>query len=165
MVTLTKPVVNGTDTRLDAIQHMPRHRCPICGAAGISAPNGSWYSPWVALGSGPCALDAWSDHIGYVRFACGRNCHPPGSLRVARLGDAILPVDFVSRTEAAAIDLPADQTNAKRVRAAVAYLAAHTGPEHYSEDPLVHVVYALAAGSIGPEKALRRIRGLRFEQA
>lgn len=141
------------------IQYLPTHRCPLCDAPGVPTLDGRWYSPWLVLGPGACALDAWGDHLAYLRFACERACHPRGSLRVAKLGDAILPLEFASPEEARAFGLPADQMNANRLRQAVQFLAQHADPTYTAkEDPLAHAVYALSAGILSPEAALRIIR-------
>ncbi|MFQ5616370.1 MAG: hypothetical protein ACE5GO_07930 [Anaerolineales bacterium] len=152
-------IENDLRLRVEDIQYLPQHRCPWCDAPGVPTPQGTWYSPWMVLGPGACALDAWGDHLAYVRFACGRDCHPRGSLRAARLGDALLPLAFASPQEARVLGVLPDRLNADRVRQAVNFLAAHANPERTAgEDALAHTVYALAAGAVSPETALRKIR-------
>ena len=56
--------------------------------------TGAWirpYQDWFHT-----ALSGWLDHLGYVYFQCNCRHHPQfqGALRIARLGDAILPVHF-----------------------------------------------------------------------
>lgn len=76
------------------IQYIPTHTCPEYGTGAITNAQGDWFTPWMILGSGSCALDQWQDHIAYVKFNCA--CHKYGSMRVVRLVDAITPLEFVS---------------------------------------------------------------------
>jgi hypothetical protein len=105
------------------------------------------------LGSGSCALDKWQDHIVYVKFDC--DCHKYSSMRVARLGDAITPLEFVSIKEARKLGRRPDVINAERTAHAIRYLAEHAAGTRM--DYLTNTVYKLAAGSLAPEAALRQI--------
>jgi hypothetical protein len=78
-----------------------------------------------------------------------------GSLRVARLGDALLPVSFVSMYSAdlAKWGMHAAAVNNERVRQAVQFLAANADQKALTgTDPLKALVYAVFAGR-SPESA------------
>jgi hypothetical protein len=98
----------------------------------------------------------WQDHIAYVKFNC--DCHKYGSMRVARLGDAITPLEFVSIEEARVLGRRPDVINAERTAQAVRYLAEHTAGTRM--DYLTHTIYKLAAGSLAPDAGLRQLRAL-----
>ena len=108
---------------VDAIQHLPHHRCPLCSAPGIQTRHGI-YLPFQDLFGGPLARV--QEHFGYVWFAC--SClHAPGpGLRVARVADAILPLSFVGDRRG---EQPDGEVNARRVEAAIRFLAVHAREE------------------------------------
>jgi hypothetical protein len=135
------------------VQYIPTHTCPECGAEAITNARGDWFTPWMILGSGSCALDKWQDHIAYVKFNC--DCHKYGSMRVARLGDAITPLEFVSIEEAREMGRRPDEINAERTAQAVQYLAVNAAGT--GVDFLTDTVYKLVAGSLAPDAALRKI--------
>ncbi len=145
--------------RIDEIQYLPHHHCPRCGAAARTTPSGAWLEPyqdWFGT-----ALRYWQDHLGYVRFECRCQHHPEfkEGLRVARLGDAILPLNFVNTAAAARIGKPPAEINAERTRLAVAFLAEHANPEFSgSVDWLAHTLHALAAGGLSPEAARKQLQ-------
>ena len=117
----------GSLLQVEAIQYLPRHRCPQCQAPARTIPGGAWFRAYQDYFG--TALSYWQDHLGYVYFQCDCRHHPEfsGSLRVARLGDAILPVHF--KRGAGTLDRPEiAETNAERVSQAVKFLAAHANP-------------------------------------
>lgn len=142
------------------IQYLPHHRCPKCGALPMTTKDGQWFKPfqdWFHT-----ALSNWLDHLGYVSFQCDCVHHPEfryGSLRVARLGDAILPIEFDDGTLVRQAGLEPAWINANRVSQAVAFLAQHADPERTSgSDFLAYTLYAVSAGMIGPDLAARQVR-------
>jgi type II secretory pathway component GspD/PulD (secretin) len=78
-----------------------------------------------------------------------------GSLRVARVGDAMLPVSFVNMYTAALATwgLEAAEVNNARVRQAVQFLAANANQRALvGSDALKALVYAISAGQ-APERS------------
>ena len=148
------------DLRVEQIMVLPDgQRCPECAAPGVPTQRGEWFIPFIDFYDSH--LQTWVGHLGYLRFACGRRCHQHGGLRVARLGNAVLPVPFVDWPEAKAVGCRPDEINAGRVAYAVAYLQEHADPEAIAgEDVLAHILYAVAAGRLGPALARERIRQL-----
>lgn len=140
------------------IQYLPIHRCPQCGAPAATAPTGEWLQPyqdWFGT-----AFSSWIANLGYVRFECACRFHGGRypSLRVARLGDAIIPVEFVTAEDARQKGSPPAMVNAGRVRQAVAFLAQHADPQRTAGvDALAHTLYAVSAGAISPDLARQRI--------
>jgi len=140
------------------IQYLPYHRCPNCGASARTTETGAWirpYQDWFRT-----ALSSWLDHLGYVYFQCGCQHHAQfkGALRIARLGDAIIPVHFDDGTLARLFKDEPAVINADRVRQAVNFLANNADPAFTMEnDWLAHELYALAAGGISPELVKREI--------
>jgi hypothetical protein len=142
-----------------AIQYLPEHHCPVCGAPGELLPNGTWYQAWQVLGPGSCALDQWRDHLVYVRFACHGGHGPYALRRMVRLGQAMLPIPFVTRQQAEALGETPDVLNAQRVAATVAFLAQEAFAQAVTgEDLLTQVIYRLVAGALSPAHAIREIR-------
>jgi hypothetical protein len=85
-----------------------------------------------------------------------------GSLRVARVGDALLPVGFVSSYSAdlATWGMPAADVNNARVRQAVQFLAAHADHQAMTgSDTLKTLVYGVSAGQ-PPERAYEALKAL-----
>lgn len=148
------------DLRVEQIMVLPNgQRCPECAAPGVPTQRGEWFIPFIDFYDSH--LQAWVGHLGYLRFACGRRCHQHGGLRVARLGDAVLPVPFVGWHEAKAVGCRPDEINAGRVACTVAFLQQHADPEVIAgEDVLAHILHAVAAGRLGPALARERIRQL-----
>jgi len=149
------------------IQYLPQHRCPACGAAPAAAPDGAWFQPyqdWYGT-----ALRFWSDHLGYLHFQCA--CHhapgfAPGTLRAARLGDAVIPLAFDDGALARTIGLTAVQINTARISQAVAFLARHADPARTAgADALAHTLYAVSAGALSPDQAKREIERWLAQQA
>lgn len=146
------------DLRVEQIMVLPHgQRCPACGAPGVPTQSGEWFIPFIDFYDSQ--LQTWVGHLGYLRFACGRRCHRHGGLRVARLGDAVVPVPFVDWPEARAAGARPDEINAGRVASAVAFLVVQADPQAIAgEDLLAHILYAVAAGRLGPALARKRIR-------
>lgn len=146
--------------RVEDIQYLPHHCCPQCGAPARTTESGAWirpYQDWFGT-----ALRFWQAHLGYVYFHCNCQHHPElrGVLRVARLGDAILPVSFVDSATAAKAGQTPAEANAHLTRQAVSFLAAHADPAYTAgSDWLAHTLYALAAGRISPERVRRQLQG------
>jgi hypothetical protein len=146
--------LNQLELRVTDIQYLPYHRCPQCGAPPRTTETGAWmrpYQDWFGT-----ALSGWLDHLGYVYFQCDCRHHPQfqGSLRVARLGDAILSLNFDDGTVTRQAGLEPAMINADRVRQAVNFLAQNADPAFTAgSDWLAHELYALAAGGISPEAA------------
>jgi hypothetical protein len=146
--------LNHIDFQEADIQYLPSHRCPRCRALPRTTRSGDWIKPyqdWFGT-----ALSYWLDHIGYVQFQCDCRHHRQfsGSLRVARLGDAILPLHFDDGTIARKIGVETAIVNADRVRQAVTFLAKHGDPTRTAgSDWLAHTLNALAAGEISPDMA------------
>ena len=90
-------------------------------------------------------LEAYTDHIYYMRLACGHNP------RCVRLGDAIAPLQPLDRS----ID-----ENLASVREGLASLAKAVPPDKQNQEPVSKIVYLLVAGRISPQTAINQIRGL-----
>ena len=149
---------NQLELRATDIQYIPYHRCPKCGARARTTETGEWirpYQDWFRT-----ALSSWLDHLGYVYFQCDCQHHKQfkSAMRIARLGDAIIPVHFDDGALARQFrDEPA-VINADRVRQAVDFLAKNANPAFtVGNDWLAHELYALAAGGISPEEVKREI--------
>jgi hypothetical protein len=90
-------------------------------------------------------LEAYTDHIYYMRLACGHNP------RCVRLGDAIAPLR------------PLDQTieeNMNCVREGLAKLAKAVPSDQQNQEPVSKIVYLLVAGRISPQTAINQLRDL-----
>lgn len=144
--------------QLDEIQYLPHHRCPQCGAAGRTTPSGAWFQPYQDYFASE--LRYCQDHLGYVYFQCDCQIQPhiQRGLRVARLGDAILPVPFVDGQAARNQGQRPDEINAGRIRQAVVFMAAEADPGRTGgSDWLMHILVALAAGGLSPDVARRQL--------
>lgn len=133
------------------VQTGPVYHCFVCGrpARGLR--------PWPVLPHHPCPLDDWADHVAYLELTCACPHTHPSCSRVARLGNAITPLAFVNS------DLP-DQdrvtTNVTAVRQAVRMIAQVVPLDDWQVDPATRTVFALLAGTLSPESAIRAIREL-----
>ena len=90
-------------------------------------------------------LEAYADHVYYMRLACGHNP------RCVRLGDAIAPLQPLDRS----ID-----ENLASVREGLAHLAKAVPPDKQNQEPVSKIVYLLVAGRISPQTAINQLRGL-----
>lgn len=90
-------------------------------------------------------LEAYADHVYYMRLACGHNP------RCVRLGDAIAPLRPLDRS----ID-----ENLASVREGLAHLAQAVPPDQQNQEPVSKIVYLLVAGRISPQTAINQLRGL-----
>jgi len=153
--------------RADQILYFPTLVCPLCGANLVTLVGGALYEPFRAIFGAGLEYDPY---FGYVRFDC--SCHLnmssktdpylAGSLRVARLGDALLPVSFVSMYSAdlAKWGMHAAAVNNERVRQAVQFLAANADQKALTgTDPLKALVYAVFAGR-SPESAYQVLKAM-----
>jgi hypothetical protein len=149
------------------ILYFPTHVCLKCGATSITLAGGDLYEPFCNLFGADMEYDPY---FGYVRFDCAchlnmsseQDPHLAGSLRVARVGDALLPVSFVSRysVELATWGMHAAQVNNARVHQAVQFLAAYAIRQAMTaSDPLKALVYAVSAGQ-SPERAYLALQGM-----
>jgi hypothetical protein len=152
---------------IDQIQYFPTHVCPQCGAKPVRLACGDLYEPFRNLFGAFMEYDAY---FGYVKFDC--SCHLnissetdpqfAGSLRVARVGDALLPVSFVSSYSAdlATWGMHASDVNNTRVRQAVQFLAASANQQALTDsDALKGLVYAVSAGQ-PPERAYEALKAM-----
>lgn|GEM_PF-1151905 len=90
-------------------------------------------------------LEAYADHVYYMRLACGHNP------RCVRLGDAVAPLRPLDRT----ID-----ENLACVREGLAGLAKAVPPDKQIQEPVSKIVYLLVAGRIAPQTAINQLRRL-----
>ena len=152
---------------IDQIQYFPTHVCPQCGAKPVRLACGELYEPFRNLFGAFLEYDAY---FGYVKFDC--SCHLnlssetdpqlAGSLRVARVGDALLPISFVSSYSAdlATWGMHAADVNNARVRQAVQFLAASADQQAMTgSDALKTLVYGVSAG-LPPETAYEALKAL-----
>jgi hypothetical protein len=146
--------------RASQILYIPTHVCPQCGAKAVTHPGGQLYKPFLNLNTVGMEYDPY---FGYVRFDC--LCHLnmssrmdpqlAGSMRVVRVGDAMLPVNFVSKGSPtlSTWGLQAAEVNNARVRQAVKFLAANANQRALAgSDALKALVYAISAGQ-APERS------------
>ncbi len=149
------------------ILYFPTHVCPQCDAKATTHQGGELYEQFRNVFGSSMEYDPY---FGYVRFDCA--CHlnmssesDPrfnGTLRVARVGDAMLPVSFVSLYSA---DLEtwgktAAEVNNVRVRQAVQFLAANANQQALTgSDALKALVYAVSAGK-SPERAYQALKAM-----
>jgi len=152
------------DLRADQIGYIPGMLCPNC-SAGLIAKEGLLYRPFQAL-TGP--TQEYDRYFGYLSFDCAcplnmsQEDNPAlrGTLRVARLGDAVIPIDFVTLRDAtlSKYGMTAREVNAARLQQAVRYLAAHADRDRLAgSDTLKMVLYAVAGGS-SPDAAYEVIQ-------
>ena len=142
------------------IQYLPHHHCPLCGAIGRTTASGAWYQPYQDYFASE--LRYWQDHLGYIYFHCECQLQPniQSGLRVARLGDAILPVPFVDSRVARNLGQRPDRINADRIRQAVSFLAAEADPKYTSgSDWLMQTLVALLTGGLSPQAARGELQG------
>jgi hypothetical protein len=150
--------LNQVELRVTDIQYIPYHQCPQCGALPRTTETGAWirlYQDWFGT-----ALSGWLDHLGYVYFQCSCTHQPQflDALRIAHLGDAILPLHFDDGTVARQVGLETAILNAERVHQAVTFLAQYADPAFIAgTDWLLHKLCSLAAGGISPEAAKREL--------
>ncbi len=160
--------MNGQQIRLDLqvekIQYFPDHHCPLCGASASTDRRGNWFVPYTDyFGS---ALRNWEKYIGYVYFACGCEHEPGPGMRVARLGDALIPLIYSDREKARSLRLDHDVLNAREVALAVDFLLKNADPVHIAEyDELRCMLLEVASGRVGPEEAHLRIQSWMFDTA
>ena len=153
--------------RASQILYFPTHVCPKCGAKAVTHPGGELYKPFQNVNGMSMEYDPY---FGYVRFDC--LCHLnmssqmdpqlAGSLRVARVGDAMLPVSFVNRYSTAlpTWGLQAAEVNNARVRQAVQFLAANANQRALAgSDALKALVYAISAGQ-APERSYEILKAM-----
>jgi hypothetical protein len=149
------------------IQYFPTHFCPQCGSKPVSLASGHLYEPFRNISGVNMEYDAY---FGYVKFDCF--CHLnmssetdpqlASSLRVARVGDAMLPVSFVSSysAELATWGLHAIEVNNARVRQAVQFLAANADPLTVTgSDALKGLIYSVSAGQ-PPKRAYEALKAM-----
>jgi hypothetical protein len=144
--------------QVSEIQYLPYHHCPQCGAAGRTTISGAWFQPYQDYFAS--ALRYWQDHLGYINFQCDcqHQANIQRGLRVARLGDAILPVPFVDGRIARNQGQRPDSINAGRVQQAVTFLAVEADQQRTAgSDWLMHTLVALAAGGLSPEVTRRQL--------
>ena len=153
--------------RASQILYFPAHVCPQCGAKAVTHPGGELYQPFRNMfGSGM----EYDPYFGYVRFDCSCHLnmssetdpHLAGEMRVARVGDAMLPVCFVGMYSAdlATWGLHAAEVNNARVRQAVQFLAANADQRALTgSDTLKALVYAVSAGQ-SPERAYEALKAM-----
>ena len=153
--------------RASQILYFPTHVCPQCGAKAVTHPGGQLYQPFQILNGIGMEYDPY---FGYVRFDC--LCHLnmssqmdpqlAGSMRVARVGDAMLPVSFVSKGSASLSTwgLQVAVVNNARVRQAVQFLAATANQRAVAgTDALKALVYAISAGQ-APERSYEVLKAM-----
>lgn len=142
------------------ILYFPTHVCPVCGAKATTHKGGELFQQFLDIYGNNME---WDPYFGYLKFDCSCHLnmssetdpHLAGEMRVARVGDAMLPVEFVSMYSAnlAAWDRSAAEVNQARVRQAVQFLAANADQQVLTgSDALKVSVYAVSAGQ-SPEKA------------
>ena len=153
--------------RASQILTFPAHICPQCSAKPVTWAGGGLYEPFRNMFGAGMEYDPY---FGYVRFDC--SCHLnmssktdpylAGSLRVARVGDALLPVSFVSMysTELATWGMHAAEVNNARVRQAVQFLIANANQQAMTgSNALKALVYAVSAGR-SPEWAYQTLKAM-----
>src|SRR3972149_8947083 len=117
---------NHLGLRVENIQYFPEQRCPLCNAPAATDKRGNWYIPYKDYFG--TALRNWELYIGYVYFACECNHKPGPGMRVARLGDAIIPLEYSDREKARSVGLDLDVLNAHETAQAVDFLAKNADP-------------------------------------
>ncbi len=95
-------------------------------------------------------LEAFADHIYYMRLTCGHNP------RCVRLGDAVAPLRPLDRS------IP---ENLAVVRESLDNLARSVPPDQRDQEPVSKTIYLLVAGRISPHTAINRLRYLIEEQS
>jgi len=155
---------NHLGLRVEDIQYFPEQRCPLCGAPATTDERGNWYVTYQDFfGS---ALRNWETYFGYVRFACDCDHKPGPGVRVARLGDALIPLAFSGREEAGSLGLDVDVLNARQVAQAVDFLAKYADPARTAtHDELRLMLFEVASGALSPDQAHRLIQTWLFDAA
>jgi hypothetical protein len=90
-------------------------------------------------------LEAYADHIYYMRLSCGHNN------RCVRLGDAVVPLQPLNGYVA---------ENLAHVREGLEELIRRVQPERQKQEPVTKIVYLLLAGRISPQTAISQLRRL-----
>ncbi len=152
------------DHQVESIQYFPEQRCPLCAAPASTDKRGNWYVPYKDyFGS---ALGNWELYIGYVYFSCQCEHKPGPGMRVARLGDALIPLVFSEREKARSIGLDLDVLNAHEVAQAVDFLLENANPTRTAQhDELRRMLFEVASGKVGPDEAHRCIQSWVFDAA
>ncbi len=155
---------NHLDLRVENIQYFPEQRCPLCSAPAATSKRGDWYVSYKDyFGS---ALGNWETYIGYVYFACECEHKPGRGMRVARRGDALIPLNFSDREKAQSVGLDLDVLNAHEAAQAVDFLLKNADPMRTAEhDELRRMLFEVASGKVGPDEAHRRIQSWVFDAA
>ena len=152
---------------IDQIQYFPTHVCPRCGTKPVRFASGELYEPFRNMFGAFMEYDAY---FGYIKFDCSCNLNMSsetepqlaGSLRVARVGDALLPVSFVSSYSAdlATWGMHTADVNNARVRQDVQFLAASDDQQAMTgSDALKTLVYGVSAGQ-PPEIAYEALKAM-----
>jgi hypothetical protein len=151
---MSVPIIPQDAAEDKPIQIGPPWHCWICDAP---APRLRSYSSFLPEGvTVPNPIAAWGEHIWYMLgLPCGHE------ITSVRLGDAITPLGQIYSSEVqTSAELKADEQRAiERVRAALAHIAAHHGPNPQA-DPASSIVYQIIAGTLLPEDAIQAIRTL-----
>jgi len=153
--------------RASQILYFPTHVCPRCSAKPVTLASGNLYEPFRNIFGASMEYDPY---FGYVRFDC--SCHLnmssetdlclAGSIRVARVGDAMLPVSFISMysAELTKWGMHAAEVNNARVCQALQFLAANADQQAMTgSDALKALVYAVSAGQ-PPEMAYQSLKAM-----
>jgi hypothetical protein len=149
------------------IGYLPCVACPSCGAP-LVAKDGQLYTPYQALVG--TWMQEYDRYYGYLHFDC--DCHLnmsspmdpqlAGTMRVARVGDAILPLAFVGlySRDLESYGMSAMQVNAARAEQAVRFLCAHADPTALAgTDTLKKILYDVAGGK-SPDDAYELLRAM-----
>lgn len=97
----------------------------------------------------PCGspLDAWSNHIWYLKLPCGCQC----ASRVVRLGNGLAPLPVANGQTLSPADIPT-------IRAALSAIARQMHDMDFQHDDVTRVVYGLLAGALSPDQAVAQLR-------
>ncbi|MBL8080458.1 MAG: hypothetical protein JNM55_20980 [Anaerolineales bacterium] len=152
------------ELRVEQIQYFPEQRCPLCAAPASTDKRGNWYVSYTDFfGS---ALRNWETYIGYVFFTCHCDHKPGPGMRVARVGDALIPLHFSDRERARSVGLDHDVMNAHEVAQAVDFLVKNADPMCTAQhDELRCMLFEVASGKVGPDQAHHRIQSWVFDAA
>jgi hypothetical protein len=160
------------DLDISQISRLPKVVCPSCGAALI-ARHGQIYTPYQALpGSWSQEFD---QYFGYLHFDCkcplnmGNPSDPTlaGSLRVARVGDAILPLEFIGLYSGALAEfgLNSMEVHTARTQQAVRFLCAHADPASLTGTDALKMILFEVAGGKSPQAAYEVIKAMLLNEA
>jgi hypothetical protein len=155
---------NFPDLRVENIQYFPEQCCPLCGASATTDKRGNSYVRYSDyFGS---ALRNWEAYIGYVYFPCQCEHQPGPGMRVARVGDALIPLHFSDKERAKSIGLDQDVLNAHETAQAVDFLVKNADPMCTAQhDELRCMLFEVASGKVGPDEAHLRIQNWVFDAA